>query len=858
MGKVVKNSDGSYEYVEDAALGDRTVAGPQTYTTAAGAQVTLTPEEYAQSIGNNPLARRDTVAAEDVAGQVLQKEKEDKYGGFIEGTKAFTEGVISAGSFGFSDPLLNELTDGGTQARAEVNKGRIGGEIVGTIASIVGTGGTGALAKVPAAAVSGAIAKTAAKKLGTGFTARVAAETAEGAAFGAGQAVSNLTFSNEPLTAEAVFSELAKQGLYGAGFGAAGGAIGYGLGKGASKLESHIAAKAAEKEADGVYDAISRLSKEEQTQLTDSLGGLFESQKAALAAAEDTILKARAPVEGFAFTFGRSFDDSARLIDDASTLVGPKAAAAELKAAAKAHKGLENLYGKDVWKRPGVLNTDVIARYPEKAEAGMKFLDDYRNAALGVNKKAGFDVPALVDHKTIRGKVADTVDLPAMKASVKALEESSQNLQKAWGKGGLDPDNLAAFLSKDKDNALQTLSALDSHVKQLDGFIKQYGDAGPVTARYEQAREKLTEGLKLLLKDSPAAAQGIKGTELVAALGLAEAVPLPDFEGPADDLLKIWLVHKAMGGKLMPKAVSKAASGLMKYAKFKAAQTVTNNVISRVVQNSHGMNYILGGIMGRIASGSKALGDVGDVASRAGVAAAKGVARASRFAAGTSLAVLNSTSFGDEEPKKESNIYKAFEARRQELKEIVSNPLPYQTKLNEALGGIRQINLGVGDKLEMKAMEVAQYLHDSMPKDPGTMRRLTKSTWKPTEAEIHEFSMRMRGAIDPMGVFEDLVAGKAVSPVAAEAVRTLHPETFAEIQRAIFENLPELQDKMSYDRVINLGIFYGVETDPAMGAKDFMQDHYAKMQESEGNQPIDLQQKTKPEPQTTGDLLQGR
>jgi hypothetical protein len=47
-------------------------------------------------------------------------------------------------------------------------------------------------------------------------------------------------------------------------------------------------------------------------------------------------------------------------------------------------------------------------------------------------------------------------------------------------------------------------------------------------------------------------------------------------------------------------------------------------------------------------------------------------------------------------------------------------------------------------------------------------------------------------------------------------MRTVYPETFAQIQTRIIEKLPELRKTLPYNRRVALSIFSGVPVDPAM------------------------------------------
>ncbi len=138
-------------------------------------------------------------------------------------------------------------------------------------------------------------------------------------------------------------------------------------------------------------------------------------------------------------------------------------------------------------------------------------------------------------------------------------------------------------------------------------------------------------------------------------------------------------------------------------------------------------------------------------------------------------------------------------------------------------------------------MKTQMYLYDKMPKDPGTMTRFGASTWKPTDAQVHEFSLYLRGAMDPAGVFERTVSGQ-VTPQETDALRTLNPAHFELIQRSILNNIDDIRKHATYDQVIRQGILFGVPTDTTISPKfvQFVQGDIA--QRAAERKPLNIKQ----------------
>lgn len=90
-----------------------------------------------------------------------------------------------------------------------------------------------------------------------------------------------------------------------------------------------------------------------------------------------------------------------------------------------------------------------------------------------------------------------------------------------------------------------------------------------------------------------------------------------------------------------------------------------------------------------------------------------------------------------------------------------------------------------------KRVEVAKYLSERMPKDPeagmpaGLRRR---ANWEPTPQELRKFAKLVEAAEQPASVLGRLATGEA-SREQLEAVRTLYPRIFSELQEKLTERL---------------------------------------------------------------------
>jgi len=127
------------------------------------------------------------------------------------------------------------------------------------------------------------------------------------------------------------------------------------------------------------------------------------------------------------------------------------------------------------------------------------------------------------------------------------------------------------------------------------------------------------------------------------------------------------------------------------------------------------------------------------------------------------------------------------------------------------LRGIKAVDPLTADRLESQAARRVEFLAGKLPKRP----RVAVGNWQPPNSEIRKFARYVAAVEDPSSVLERAASG-TISPEGAEALRTVYPEQFADIQRQVIETLPELRDKLPRDKRIALSILTGIPIDPAM------------------------------------------
>lgn len=179
-------------------------------------------------------------------------------------------------------------------------------------------------------------------------------------------------------------------------------------------------------------------------------------------------------------------------------------------------------------------------------------------------------------------------------------------------------------------------------------------------------------------------------------------------------------------------------------------------------------------------------------------------------------------------------------------RKLQGNPDQLLKKVTDLTAGISAVNPEVGELTKQALLKKWGFLVDKMPVNPGTMRTLTGDRWVPNPQEIAKWARYAQAAIDPAGVVEQAMQGR-ITPEAAEALKTLDPAHFAEMQRNLLED-PEQVKRMEGDfgLRINLGILFEVTTDPTIPIYPQLQEHHRVLSEQAA------QAGQAPQPQPTG------
>ena len=731
---------------------------------------TVSPEAFAgtqegQPIDTDSLQQQGLETADftDVNALIHQQEIDEQFTGVLGQARGFFTGLGSKASLGLLDPAIAGAIGKDELAAAHRSTGGVVGGLVGSIAPALVTGG-GSLVGLVRATPAGLLARGATSigaRVAPGLGRAAVIAGVEGAGFGIGQGVSNLTLSNKPFTAEAMVSELGLNALYGAALGGAGGVAGTLLSRAGQKI-ANFGPKLGSTADNVVFtesvESVGKLANHQAQGLKKLQGELLEDFEVALKGVDPGNIKSTAVL---AEEFLQKLDPDlvpARLSKKVQDLKGTVAG----KRGAKAQKELLEEVSK------------ISKEVPISEEVSASITNALKKTDIRLD--------------------------PKIHELVKKVETSGKNFEDIFD----SPKAFQKFLDDDLDKAFATLKQMDDHYKNVGQLAKAMGKT---TEGLDNVTVSLNDAVNKLVGQTD---EGVDLQSLVTLLGAGELV-IPEFEGPFDDIAKFLLAYKlsSRSGLLanpklaeaakksgFARAVGDAANVAGRQAGFRAGRDknvliqgglavaggkLFRKVADSVVDGTAKLHHATGKAASRIATA------MGKTLSGAG----KGVRRLAPTSAAVILRDFNLGQDTKNETPKES-----IQRLTTQLDSMVVNPGSAQ-EIHEALGPVRKVNMQVGDHLAGHAKRVAEFLQSKLPRDPGILQRFGKSIWRPREEDIQRYARYVRAAQDPAGIIERF-ADRTITREDWETLETLYPEHHKKLHEWMGDNLEEIQTKWDY------------------------------------------------------------
>lgn len=166
----------------------------------------------------------------------------------------------------------------------------------------------------------------------------------------------------------------------------------------------------------------------------------------------------------------------------------------------------------------------------------------------------------------------------------------------------------------------------------------------------------------------------------------------------------------------------------------------------------------------------------------------------------------------------------AYERRAAEIQKLQTNPVALTKKVGDALGPLGEAAPKTAQAASMLAINGLSFLASKMPLtrlDPYSLTPQFQGATKASDSEIAQH-MRYQEALDnPVGVMDLALSGK-LSPDHVEAVKAVYPKLYEQMRQDIFRSVIEAKSPLPYGRRIQIGTLLELPTDQTL-AEDFKQ-----------------------------------
>jgi hypothetical protein len=164
-----------------------------------------------------------------------------------------------------------------------------------------------------------------------------------------------------------------------------------------------------------------------------------------------------------------------------------------------------------------------------------------------------------------------------------------------------------------------------------------------------------------------------------------------------------------------------------------------------------------------------------------------------------------------------------------ELTSLASNPQKMQARIQEILARMSpEIPEAVKGAYAMHEARKIMYLAQTAPKSAAVTNPYQRSNTRPNDTAIHEWAQRFLMGVDPYASLS-LVANRTLSAAGIDALRNMHPQTYASIlARQVNEAVDgRLKPPGSYGGITKMSMFNGSPLDRNMEAVGRLQSIYS-------------------------------
>lgn len=766
-----------------------------------------------------------------------------------------TASLVGEGA-GMVAPLL--FTGGGSAAaRGALGAGRAaeGASMLGRAAEVAsavprGISGLGGLieGKVLARAGEGALAR-----IGAG----AASAATEGALYGLGSAISQATLTNTDLTAEQVIASMRHGAILGGALG--GGIAGLGVvGRGVmrrgedtiaslfkrgtpeAQAGAEVAAAAGVKPplTDSTAESYIKLVSKGNTEQAAALREAWRDRQRLIGKSEDTLETAQRSLRkdiDEALEIERTFTAEAKgrlkveqvkkavktgNEDEAisfvqSKLEGIKSAIGEMQRdpllygrqaqlkelrqhVARTESNISKAVGEAEQNAVAFAELDYLKRKMGKYARPGAYASDTADASTGVIRNLYEGLRGDLENAAIWGKAA----------------EDQKAINAIWARqldsGSLFKSRFATAVGRDEVDAFMTKWGVDP--AKISGYVNGFGRAAN-DLNHEVLTKHVANTKELIETISKHYDLGAKSAELARAQKAVgefdKTLKLVEGDVKATNALKRLQeeekghVFGQLGGitGLAMDAVNRPVHTLQRMAELE-------EVAGRVTKK---LQLDVGSFFGK-AKATAAEGAEGAATSVLG-AVKRGASRAAETGRAAALPTAMAVDRAVQRADARKPIKSQYDAQTAKLSGFLAAP---NAKLGQVAAQLSGAPPGVVQAVQAKAMTAAQFLQGKLPQrapQPTLTPQLQKS--EPSPVEMATYLRYARAVDDPLSVLDDAKAGR-VTREGAEALRTVYPQMYAQLQGMVMQQVATLEKPLSYAQALQMSILLDLPTDPSL------------------------------------------
>jgi hypothetical protein len=201
--------------------------------------------------------------------------------------------------------------------------------------------------------------------------------------------------------------------------------------------------------------------------------------------------------------------------------------------------------------------------------------------------------------------------------------------------------------------------------------------------------------------------------------------------------------------------------------------------------------------------------------------------------------VARSTSVGaiqrllDDEDKR-INRAQAFDKLKEQLSEIDANAALPMERSSQISGVLSETGAPeTASQLTLKNGLIAKYLSDHMPRPIKPNTPFKQIKWAPSDAELSRFERRVHAIQNPTSIIDELVNG-TLSTEAVDAVKTVYPKLFQNIQGRVMQHFMDNPQTVSYNNRIKLSFLLDMPLDDDLKPENIraFQKNFAEIDEA--------------------------